>query len=286
MRHGFLLIAKPVGPTSHDCVAHVRTLLCERKIGHLGTLDPAAEGLLVLAVGAKALKVIELFADLSKEYTAQVCLGTESTTYDREGVLSVIPPKPGWQKPQKEDIERVIRDRFLGTIEQTPPAYSAIKVAGERAYRKMRQGRGVDLPPRTVEITACDVLAYRYPDLTLRVACGSGTYIRSLAHDLGKLLRCGGYLSGLQRTKVGDWNIEDAVAPDRVAWGHVLPLKDVLVSCAKIELTQEQAEDIRHGRDIPVEVKPDTIAWCDDLPIALLIPSGEGNGMAHARKVL
>ncbi|PIR53491.1 tRNA pseudouridine(55) synthase TruB, partial [Candidatus Peregrinibacteria bacterium CG10_big_fil_rev_8_21_14_0_10_49_10] len=173
MRHGFLLIAKPVGPTSHDIVSQVRRTLGEKKIGHLGTLDPAASGLLVLAVGAKALKVVEFFGDLHKEYCVGVRFGTVSTTYDREGVLEEITPKPGWNIPKLEDVRRMIAERFIGKISQVPPSYSAVQVGGERAYRKMRQGKGVHLPARTVQIDACTITSYTYPDLTLQVACGS-----------------------------------------------------------------------------------------------------------------
>lgn len=284
MRHGFLLIDKPRGPTSHDVVAQVRGLLHEQKIGHLGTLDPAAEGLLVLAVGAKALKVIELFDDLSKEYRAHVRLGATSTTYDREGVIERWRPVAGWHVPDALAIRSVLSARFLGKIQQVPPAHSAVKVGGERAYRKARQGRGVNIPPREVEITECTIERYLYPDLHLRVACGSGTYIRSLAHDLGGLLQCGGYLQALRRTQVGEWNVEDAAAPAQVAWTRVLPLKDVLAGFPRLELSDVQADDIRHGRSIAHTVKQDTIGWHEGLPIAILIPNGEGG--TRARKVL
>ena len=283
MRHGFLLLNKPIGPSSHDCVAKVRSLLMERKVGHLGTLDPAAEGLLVLAVGAKALKVVELFKDLTKEYKAQIRLGAVSSTYDREGIIEEVILKPGVAVPDQSIIQNVIADRFIGKIDQVPPGYSAVKVGGERAYRKMRQGRGVDLPPREVEITDCDIVSFNYPDLTLHISCSSGTYIRSLAHDLGGLLRCGGYLSGLKRTKVGEWLIEDAVELEETKWSDVIPLKEILANFPRIDLTEEEYYDIRNGRDITQEVKPDTFGWFDGLPIAILIPE---NGKTHARKVL
>lgn len=286
MRHGFLLIDKPAGPTSHDIVAIVRERLKEAKVGHLGTLDPAAEGLLVLAVGAKALKVVELFADLSKEYRAQVHLGAVSTTYDREGVIERWDPVAGWHPPDELTVRSAISSRFLGKIQQVPPAHSAVKVGGERAYRKARQGLGVNIPPREVEITECVIEKYDYPHLLLRVACGSGTYIRSLAHDLGQVLRCGGYLKGLKRIRVGEWPVENAVQPVHACWGHVIPLKEVLASHARTDLTDAQAEDVRHGRPISVEIAPDTIGWHGDLPIAVLIPCRDGTRTSRARKVL
>ncbi len=284
MRHGFLLIDKPEGPTSHDIVAEVRRTLPEKSIGHLGTLDPAASGLLVLAVGSKALKVVELFTDLTKEYIADVRFGSVSTTYDREGTLEEVVRQPGVEIPTDSEIQNSIADRFAGEIEQVPPGYSAIKVGGERAYRKMRQGRLVDLPPRQVEIKHCDVLSYSYPDLKLDVECSSGTYIRSLAHDLGNLLRVGGYLSGLRRTKVGDWSIDNAVTPKEAAWSHVMPLKEVLASFPKIEVTDDEFDDLTHGRAIDREVQNDTIAWHNELPIAIL--TSLGAEQSRARKVL
>lgn len=267
-------------------MAQVRRILGERKIGHLGTLDPAASGLLVMAVGAKALKVVELFNELPKAYEAHICFGAVSTTYDREGVIEQILRKPGVDEPTEITIRNTIEDRFLGKVEQIPPAYSAVKVGGERAYRKMRQGRGVNIPPREVEITECDIVAYAYPNLTLRVACSSGTYIRSLAHDLGQVLRCGGYLAGLKRTQVGEWSVQDAVALDDVQWVHVVPLKDILAARPQVQLTPQQMTDIRNGRNIPFTVTPSTIAWFEDLPVAVVDPAKDGSGQAHARKVL
>lgn len=286
MRHGFLLIDKPIGPTSHDVVAQVRRVLHETKIGHLGTLDPAAEGLLVLAVGAKALKAVSLFIDLPKEYEAVIHLGATSTTYDREGVIERWSPVPGWYAPDELAIRSVITSRFLGKIQQVPPAHSAVKIGGERAYRKARQGRGVNIPPREVEITGCVITHYEYPLLHLRVSCGSGTYIRSLAHDLGALLQCGGYLEKLKRTRVGEWKVEDAVKPELATWTNVLPLKDVLAHFPRLELNDAQAEDVRHGRAIGHEIAPDTIGWHGGLPIAVMVPCRDGTRQSRARKVL
>ncbi|MDD4628832.1 MAG: tRNA pseudouridine(55) synthase TruB [Candidatus Peribacteraceae bacterium] len=286
MRHGFLLIHKPVGITSHDAVAIVRRSLSEPHIGHLGTLDPAAEGLLVLAVGAKALKVIELFMHLPKEYEALVHFGAQSSTYDREGTIEEWKPVAGWREPDLVSLRTIIEQRFLGRIQQVPPAHSAVKVGGERAYRKARQGRGIDLPSREVEVLACDIVRYAYPDLTLRVRCGSGTYIRSLAHDLGRALQCGGYLKALKRTKVGEWDLKDAVAPEQAVWTKVVPLKEVLAASKCIELNDAQAADIRFGRAIPVEVEQDAIGWNGGLPIAILIPMKDGTRNCRARKVL
>lgn len=283
MRHGFLLIDKPTGITSHDAVGIVRKILGERSIGHLGTLDPEASGLLVLAVGKKALKVVEFFSDLQKQYEAEVTLGAVSTTYDREGVIEQIPNKAGWEIPETGTVQRIIQDRFIGNISQVPPAFSAVHVGGERAYRKAQRGIGVNIPPRDVEIHKCDVLSFNYPKLMLRVDCGSGTYIRSLANDLGESLRCGGYLSALRRTKVGEWSVDHAKKPELAAWNDVIPLKDILESFPKVELTADEAEDVRHGRVIEREVDGVAFGWFEGLPICQLASKGEG--FAHARKV-
>lgn len=306
MRHGFLLIHKPKGPTSHDVVLTVRNLLHENNIGHLGTLDPAASGLLILAVGPKALKVIELFQNLHKEYIACVHFGAISSTYDSEGKIEETSLRPGWSPPDLSTIQRLIETRFQGAIEQTPPVYSAIKIEGIRAYRRARQGVAVTPAPRHVEIQICAIEEYAYPLLKLRVSCGAGTYIRSLAHDLGKELRCGGYLQDLHRTKVdlptglsavalakgeasaqaGEWSIVAAVDPESVKWTNVIPLKEALQSFPSIDLTEAEAEEIRHGRNILRDVKPNTIGWFNELPIVILAPTKDGSRTAHPRKVL
>lgn len=286
MRHGFLLIDKPRGPTSHGAVAMVRRALGERDVGHLGTLDPAASGLLVLAVGSKALKVIEFFSGLGKEYVADVKFGAVSSTYDSEGTIENVATKPGWTEPDKGHVQRAIDQRFTGKIEQVPPTHSAVHVAGVRAYDLARKGIEVEMPKRTVEISECQVLSFTYPHLRLRVRVSSGTYIRSLANDLGDVLRCGGYLENLRRTSVGEWSVDAAVTPDAAKWTDVLPLKDVLAGFPRIDVTAEEAEHLRHGRKIKREISAGTWAWFDGLPLAVLVPAKDGSQMAQPRKVL
>lgn len=285
MRHGFLLIDKAKGPTSHDVVGSVRRRLSEKNIGHLGTLDPQATGLMVLAVGAKGLKVVELFAGLPKEYEAQITFGAVSTTYDAEGTLTPVPDRAGWQPPEHAAIQRLINDSFVGSIDQIPPAHSAVHIGGERAYRKARQGKNVVLPSRKVVVTAFDVQHYAFPLLQARVACSAGTYIRSLANDLGALLRCGGYLSALRRTSVGPWSVDRAVTVEQCSWTDVLPLKDVLQGLPKVQITAEQDRTMRFGQDLSLELHCDTIAWHEGLPVAILSPLKDGSRQAHPRKV-
>ena len=288
MRHGFLLINKPRGPTSHDAVAAVRRSLSERSIGHLGTLDPLADGLLVLGVGAKALKVIELFKALEKEYLAGLKLGATSTTYDAEGAITETKLKAGWTAPDDSSrIQTLINDRFIGKLSQVPPQYSAISIGGQRAYKLAQRGETVDMPARQVEIESCTVTRYTYPDMQLRVRCGSGTYIRSLAHDLGQSLHCGAYLSALTRTKVGEWDVKNAVLPSDAKWTDVLPLKDVLQGFPAFKLSDVEWEHIRNGRAIPGTMTGEPlIAWHEGLPVAILEKNPKTEGTLKPRKVL
>lgn len=285
MKHGFLLVDKPEGPTSHDIVAKVRRVLQERKMGHLGTLDPFASGLMVLAVGAKALKVVEFFGDLPKQYEAVVRLGARSSTYDRDGVIEQTDLKPGWSIPSLIDIRMVIENGFVGDIVQVPPAHSAVHIDGRRAYELARAGEEVRMPSRTVRITDCTVTAYEYPLLTLRISCGSGTYIRSLAHDLGAKLRCGGYLEGLRRTKVGEWSVEFAVTPEESGWSYVMPLFEVMEPFPSVEVNDKEYEHMKCGRDFGCHLLRETIAWNNGLPVGVLAPSHTNPSQAHARKV-
>ncbi len=287
MRHGFLLIDKPVGPTSHDMVARVRGALSESSVGHLGTLDPQASGLLVLAVGSRALKTIHLFTDLTKEYEAEIRLGAVSTTYDREGLITEVPTKPGLSIPEDSSrIQAMINDRFVGRIKQSPPAYSAINVHGERAYDLARRGADITLPSRDVCISECTVQSYQFPLLSLHVKCGSGTYIRSLANDIGIVLHFGAYLAALRRTRVGEWSVQNAASADRVTWKDVVPLKEVLTLFPRADLSESQWEDVKNGRFIDHALTQEPlIAWYNGLPTAILEASKHA-GKVKPRKVL
>ncbi len=283
MKHGFLLIDKPLGPTSHDMVAQVRRALHERGVGHLGTLDPAASGLLVLAVGAKALKTVELFTQLPKEYVAEVRLGTVSSTYDSQGALEKVKRKPGWEVPDALKLRDVLKQHFTGDIAQVPPAYSAVHIDGERAYDLARAGKEVSMPERQVHIEDCEILSYDFPTVTLRVACGSGTYIRSLAHDLGERLGCGGYLSALRRTRVGEWTVDFAITPEAVDWVHIMPLSEALLPLPRLDVSEQEWKALGFGQRIERSVPDDTLAWFDEKPVAVLkkVPGG-----CRARKVI
>lgn len=204
-----LLIDKPAGMTSFGVVARLRRVLSKQegkkvKVGHTGTLDPFATGLMIIVTGRMCRRAME-FTKLDKWYEAEIILGIESTTGDPEGELSRISDR----KPDKGEIKQVLK-KFTGKIEQTPPAFSAVKVNGRRAYQLARAGKEVDIPKRTITIYALELLGYDYPVLKLRAHVSSGTYIRSLAADIGKELKTGAYCHNLRRIKIADYDVKNA----------------------------------------------------------------------------
>ena len=209
-----ILVDKPAGISSFGVVAKVRRKLKEEfdhkvKVGHTGTLDPFATGLLILLTGKMTKKSNE-FLKLDKVYEATLKLGFTSTTGDPEGeITKYTTTKTENQPPQLEDIESVINS-FLGKIEQTPPKFSAIKINGKRAYKLARENKDFEIPSRTIEIYDIEILDYNYPELKIRTHVSSGTYIRTLAEDIGKKLSTGAYLTSLRRLKIGDYDLKNA----------------------------------------------------------------------------
>lgn len=204
-----LLIDKPAGMTSFGVVARLRRVLSKQegkkvKVGHTGTLDPFATGLMIIVTGRMCRRAME-FTKLDKWYEAEIILGTESTTGDPEGELSRISGK----KPDEGEIKQVLQ-KFTGKIEQTPPAFSAVKVNGRRAYQLAREGKEVNIPKRIVTIYALELIGYDYPVLKLRTHVSSGTYVRSLAADIGKELKTGAYCQNLRRIKIADYDVKNA----------------------------------------------------------------------------
>ncbi|HXB06391.1 MAG TPA: tRNA pseudouridine(55) synthase TruB [Puia sp.] len=202
-----LLIDKPLDWTSFDVVRKLRPMVRTKKVGHAGTLDPLATGLLILCTG-KFTKRINDFMSQQKEYTGTIVLGASTPTYDLESEPQAG-KDPGYLTP--ETIRETIAREFTGEIWQTPPIHSAIKVNGKRVYELARQGREVKLEPRRVVVSEFAITQLRLPELEFRVVCSTGTYIRSLANDLGAVLGCGGYLSGLRRTRIGEFRVEQAM---------------------------------------------------------------------------
>lgn len=199
-------VYKPKGPTSHDIVDELRKITGIQKIGHAGTLDPLAEGVLVVGIGREATKKLNEIVAKEKEYEANIFLGEESSTDDAEG------EKIGHeiQKiPSREEIKNILKS-FLGVIEQVPPQFSAVKIGGKTAYSIARKGKTITLKPRKVEIKNIQIRKYEFPHLDIGVTCGPGAYIRALARDIGKKLNTGAYLSGLVRTRVGQYTAENS----------------------------------------------------------------------------
>ncbi len=211
---GVLLINKPLHRTSHDVVQALRRTLGERRIGHVGTLDPLAEGLLVVCIG-RATKIVRFLTGLDKTYEAEITLGRTSSTFDSEGIDPNCPAGPVTDLGADHVTEAL--HRFEGRITQQVPAYSAVRVNGEPLYKKARRGEEVAPPTREITITDIRLLGYDNPRVRVSVTCASGTYIRTLADDLGRVLGCGAYLSHLRRTRVGHFDLASAMTLEQAA---------------------------------------------------------------------
>ncbi len=288
---GLFNVNKPLDMTSHDVVAAVRRIVQTRRVGHAGTLDPRATGVLLLLVGP-ATRLSQYVMGTRKTYRAVVRLGETTTTYDTEGEVVA------WQ-PIPEDLieangpDLAILSQFQGTISQVPPMYSAIKVQGKKLYQLARQGKAIERKPRTVTIDRLDVLAWQPPDLTLEVVCSAGTYIRSLAHDMGQALGCGGHLRALTRTATGAFHVEEshsleelrALAAEGRLHEALLPPKAALYMMPFVRLHPAQVQRVRHGQAVALppsfveaQASDGQIQARDeeDRLVAILIPTGEG----------
>ncbi len=218
MNEGIFSINKPVGPTSHDIIDQLRRKTGVKKIGHAGTLDPLASGVLVVAIGREFTKQLDKLVQKEKEYVAKIKFGYNSTTDDEQGEKEEIKILV---KPDEKDIQLSVQ-KFIGDIKQMPPIYSSIKVGGRPAHRRVRKGEDVILGERDVTIKEIEILGYNWPILEVRVVCGPGVYIRSLARDIGSELGVGGYLAGLIRTRVGEYTIEEAVSVEDFKLDHAI----------------------------------------------------------------
>jgi tRNA pseudouridine55 synthase len=252
---GLVIVDKPAGLTSHDVVARVRRLAGTRRVGHAGTLDPMATGVLVVGV-EQATRLLGHLALTQKQYAGTVRLGQRTDSDDADGTITA-------QAPADQVTDAALRAAaaaLTGDIEQVPPGISAIKVGGQRAYRLTREGAPPDLPARPVTIGALDVTAIRRPgradgppagllDADIEVTCSSGTYIRAIARDLGEALGPGGHLTALRRTRVGPYRIEDALTLDELAGSfRVIPLAAAAAAAfGRRDLTDEEARRVGHG---------------------------------------
>jgi tRNA pseudouridine55 synthase len=250
---GLVIVDKPQGLTSHDVVARIRRLAGTRRVGHAGTLDPMATGVLVIGV-EKATRLLGHLTLTEKEYSATIRLGQATDTDDAEGQVIAETSAAGVSEASLEAAVTAL----TGEIAQVPPGYSAIKVSGKRAYRLAREGAAPELAPRTVTVTAFDVLAVRRAgdllDADVTVTCSSGTYIRALARDLGRALGVGGHLTALRRTRVGPYEIAAAATLDQLAATFaVIPLEKAAgVAFRPVHLTVDQARSVAHGGRIAI----------------------------------
>lgn len=250
---GVLVIDKPVGLTSHDVVQIVRKGTNIRRAGHTGTLDPRASGVLVVLVGP-AVRLSEYVSASDKRYQAVVQLGATTDTYDAEGEITSTKPVDISEEQFEDALEQ-----FIGEIEQVPPPYSAVKKNGKKAYEAAREGEELELAPRKIQVYSLELLEWAPPEAVIDVYCSSGTYVRSLAHDLGEKLGCGAHLIGLRRTKSGRFTLRDAVplrklrdSFDDGSWyQYLIPAAEALSEWPAIDLTHELVEAIRHGHRIP-----------------------------------
>lgn len=237
---GLLLIDKPSGVTSHDVVARLRRVLGIKKVGHSGTLDPMATGLLVVGVG-RATRLLRFLGELPKLYEGSGQLGMETDTLDAEG--EVVRESP---VDVSEDDLRSTIGTLVGEIEQVPPAYSAVKVGGEKLYRSARRGQAVDAPPRKVTVYSFELLAFDPPaSFDFSVRCSGGTYVRSLVADVGSRLGCGAHLTSLRRTAIGPFRAEDAGTAEEP--GELLPLDRAVDHLSAVTLEEEEARVAVHG---------------------------------------
>jgi len=249
MTNSLLVIDKPQGITSRDALDRAaRWFPRKTRIGHAGTLDPLATGVLVLAIG-QATRLIEYVQAMSKEYQTRIRLGATSDTDDGDGTITSNPTAASVAEP----IVRATLDRFIGEIDQTPPAYSAARVEGQRAYARARRGDAVTLAPRRVRIDQIDLLSYAWPDLILSVHCGKGTYIRSIARDLGTALGVGGYVAELRRLRIGVFTLDQGVPLDsdsEVARQKLLPMTAAVSGLKSVQVRADDAQRLRSGLSV------------------------------------
>jgi tRNA pseudouridine55 synthase len=238
---GIALVDKPSGITSHDAVTIVRRMLGTRKVGHAGTLDPIATGLLVIGVG-RGTRLLRFFGDLDKTYEGALRLGVETDTLDAEGRVTSTA-----EVDVDPDEIRAAMASLRGESMQRPPTFSAVKVGGRKLYEAARRGQAIEAPPRPISVSSFDLLSYEPPDARFRVVCGGGTYVRALAAEVGAKLGCGAHLIALRRTAIGPLSVGAATPPDEP---RLLPLEAAVGHLPRVELLADEADAASHGRPL------------------------------------
>lgn len=286
---GLIVVDKPEGPTSHKIVSIVREGTGVRKVGHAGTLDPRASGVLVLCLGP-ATRLSEYLSTSVKRYEARVRFGEATETYDAQGPVT----QTTHQAPTREQIENAL-EPFRGRIQQVPPPYSAIRVKGKKAYELAREGMEVKLDPREVTVYELTLVSYEPPELAIVVECSAGTYIRSLAHDLGESLGTGAHLVALRRLKAGPFSLAEAIALDELdhamqegRWEeYLLPAAEALPNLPAVYVEAEEIVKLRNGLRIPALADPSELARALDSNgrLVAVLESVNGGREWHPRKV-
>lgn len=275
---GIILVQKEIGRTSHDVVDAIRRKFGTRRVGHAGTLDPLATGLLVVAIGP-ATRFLQYLPLEPKEYVAEIVFGRGTSTYDLEGETI---HEGGVPADLPDAIEHAI-PKFKGLISQLPPMYSAVKIDGKPLYHYARQGKEVEREPRNVHIDVFDIHPISPSKVEARIVCSGGTYIRSLAHDLGMEIGCGAHLAKLHRTKVGRFADTEATLIEDASPNMLVPLKEALAPMTMVQLNEVQVQHIREGRQIE-DPQDRGIAESSDRPIvALLDPCGDVFSVARVK---
>jgi tRNA pseudouridine55 synthase len=274
---GVLNIDKAAGMTSHDVVQAVRKRLNVAKVGHLGTLDPMATGVLPLSVG-KATRIAQFIPNSPKEYEGEIRFGFATNTYDREGTAT------GEVRPLQGNVAVAMRS-LTGTIEQIPPPFSAKKIGGVPAYKMARRQQPIEIKPVRVEIRAFEMLALAPPLMKFRVVCSPGTYVRSLAHDLGQRLGCGAHLTALRRIVSGEFRIQDAVALSELSVRHLIRMEQLLPSLPRISVSESDETKIVHGNPVAAPGVAGLARIFNKRDQFIAVAAVE-NGWAHPRTVL
>jgi len=287
---GVLVVDKPVGLTSHDVVQIIRRGTGIRRAGHTGTLDPRASGVLVILIGP-AVRLSEYVSASDKRYQATIRLGSSTDTYDSEGIITSTAEVGDINE---EEFDEILQ-KFVGEMEQVPPPYSAIKVKGRKAYEMARKGEDVELEPRIINVYSLEILEWAPPEAVIDVYCSSGTYVRSLANDLGKEMGTGAHLVGLRRTKSGRFTLRDAVPLRRLQeafdagnwYKFLIPAAEALADWPMVELDPDEVELVRHGHRVPTEDAQS--GWARGVSqqgdLVALLEADEDSGEWQPRKV-